>query len=564
MSTLMSLPGNRNEREQSTTYATVGGNIDMTIRDEAGQKAKTGKTVAETLSGLHRDVANANRKVSQADMSKVQELQAMAAVVADIVNNAEQIYTHSDRERIENAKLALGKEAERLRQAGVLPENFTKDAGYEAAAKALNTLQSDYDKTYGTGSAFKRGVSAASGILQGLVTGNNAQALVGGLSPYANQFIKAYTAENSIENKIAHGLLSAVEFQLTGRSPSLGALAGIVAESSAEILSRVVFGKSPNDLTEGEKQQVVALSQVASALATTVAGGNGETAAMSMASAKNAVEHNSFGQSYTEWKKEEELRKNDPEAYAKLKEEQFKIFTDALGIAADFTPVLGDAKSFAEAEDSIDYLLASVGIIPGADIVTKPLKEAKVAYQNARKAEKLGNTEVAKQHLDKANSLFKQSLQGIYDSKQIRESFETQYGKDLVTSKTVPPSNAKNVKLAGKKHSVSGVPFDTKGFPIFDDIAQYDTRLNISIFSNLSYKDQMKMATKDLENSIRNGSVNKANFTDNQLDAIFRGDSKIPGYTWHHHQDTGRMQLVPTDKHIKTGHIGGEGMKNGK
>ncbi|WP_228064844.1 VENN motif pre-toxin domain-containing protein, partial [Muribacter muris] len=82
--------------------------------------------------------------------------------------------------------------------------------------------------------------------------------------------------------------------QLTGRSPSLGALAGIVAESSAEILSRVVFGKSPNDLTEGEKQQVVALSQVASALATTVAGGNGETVAMSMASAKNAVEHNFF------------------------------------------------------------------------------------------------------------------------------------------------------------------------------------------------------------------------------------------------------------------------------
>ncbi|MBF0786286.1 hypothetical protein E4T80_12540, partial [Muribacter muris] len=73
---------------------------------------------------------------------------------------------------------------------------------------------------------------------------------------------------------------------------SLGALAGIVAESSAEILSRVVFGKSPNDLTEGEKQQVVALSQVASALATTVAGGNGETAASAMASAKSAVENN--------------------------------------------------------------------------------------------------------------------------------------------------------------------------------------------------------------------------------------------------------------------------------
>ncbi|MBO2930305.1 MULTISPECIES: HNH endonuclease [Pseudomonadaceae] len=37
----------------------------------------------------------------------------------------------------------------------------------------------------------------------------------------------------------------------------------------------------------------------------------------------------------------------------------------------------------------------------------------------------------------------------------------------------------------------------------------------------------------------------------------------MDGYTWHHHQDSGRMQLVPELIHSKTGHIGGEAMGGG-
>ena len=43
-----------------------------------------------------------------------------------------------------------------------------------------------------------------------------------------------------------------------------------------------------------------------------------------------------------------------------------------------------------------------------------------------------------------------------------------------------------------------------------------------------------------------------------------KGKSKIPNYTWHHHQDTGRMQLIREDIHRRTGHIGGEAMDKGK
>ncbi|GAA0246977.1 hypothetical protein GCM10010492_53240 [Saccharothrix mutabilis subsp. mutabilis] len=32
-------------------------------------------------------------------------------------------------------------------------------------------------------------------------------------------------------------------------------------------------------------------------------------------------------------------------------------------------------------------------------------------------------------------------------------------------------------------------------------------------------------------------------------------------YTWHHHQDSGRMQLIRQDVHSRTGHTGGHALK---
>ena len=65
------------------------------------------------------------------------------------------------------------------------------------------------------------------------------------------------------------------------------------------------------------------------------------------------------------------------------------------------------------------------------------------------------------------------------------------------------------------------------------------------------------MASRDLWQSIQRGEVAAALFTPEQLFAIERGSSKIPGYTWHHHQDYGRMQLVPAAIHNAVGHVGG-------
>ncbi|KAB7613722.1 hypothetical protein F9L33_10125 [Amylibacter sp. SFDW26] len=53
-------------------------------------------------------------------------------------------------------------------------------------------------------------------------------------------------------------------------------------------------------------------------------------------------------------------------------------------------------------------------------------------------------------------------------------------------------------------------------------------------------------------------------FNDDQLKALEAGSAKIPNYTWHHHQDAGRMQLVRQRLHNQTGHIGGEAINQGR
>ena len=151
-----------------------------------------------------------------------------------------------------------------------------------------------------------------------------------------------------------------------------------------------------------------------------------------------------------------------------------------------------------------------------------------------------------------------------YHSRNIRSNLEQRYGKENITSSTVPPSNGKNVKLADQRHPKTGVPFDGKGFPIFDNIAKYDTKIDAKAFRSKSSTGQMRLATKDLAEAIKRGEVSSSSFNSEQLKAIKKGKSKIPSYTWHHHQDTGRMQLISERKYTQTGHIGGEAMDKGK
>ena len=158
-----------------------------------------------------------------------------------------------------------------------------------------------------------------------------------------------------------------------------------------------------------------------------------------------------------------------------------------------------------------------------------------------------------------------------YNSKLIRHDLEQKYGKENVVSTTVPPTSKPNVKLAGQHKDIvlkdgtpSRIVFDKKGYPIFDDAAKYETHIPIDKFRSSSYSGQMKLGSQDLSQQIKSGKISSNQFTEAQLKAIHAGNAKIPDYTWHHHQDTGRMQLVPTDVHEGARHVGWESMHKGQ
>ena len=132
-------------------------------------------------------------------------------------------------------------------------------------------------------------------------------------------------------------------------------------------------------------------------------------------------------------------------------------------------------------------------------------------------------------------------------------------GKGLIST-TLPGKSLKNVKLAGKQHPVSGVYFDRRGYPIFDSHAIMDTRIPSSIASGAVSDAHKRAATLLLKEEINAGRILGVMFTPKQMKQIQAGRAQIDGFTWHHHQDFSRMQLIPRKIHDKTGHVGGDKM----
>lgn len=97
-----------------------------------------------------------------------------------------------------------------------------------------------------------------------------------------------------------------------------------------------------------------------------------------------------------------------------------------------------------------------------------------------------------------------------------------------------PKKIPRNGGLAGSKHPKTKVPFDKDGFPDFS--------------KNL-YKD-----------GVNDVNIKPTGNRGSDIDAANKaaGYSETPrGQTWHHHQNTGRMQLVDSKIHSATGHTGG-------
>lgn len=111
----------------------------------------------------------------------------------------------------------------------------------------------------------------------------------------------------------------------------------------------------------------------------------------------------------------------------------------------------------------------------------------------------------------------------------------------------------KNGHLAGKNHPVTDVPFDSEGFPVFEAKARVTLDPTDYLKTRTSHKS---IASKKLYEQLIKDSGLASKFTAKEL-SIFKEGGTPSGYTWHHHQDTGVMELVNDIIHGKTGHTGG-------
>ena len=284
ISSALSLLGNTNERERSTTKSAISGNIQIETE------------TPENLTALSRDTKNANQRVEKQDLQKVQERQEMAKVIGDITNNAISIATYNEREKINKLSLEKFKAEEKYGKESTQAQEI---------GKQISVIQKGIDDAYGIGSEKGMAIRAVTAALQAAAQNDTAGSLVALASPYLNQKIHEMTAGDTAKDKatnlMAHALLSAVEFQVTGKDPLTGAIAGVTGEATAEIIARA-YGKPVSELTANEKENISTLSQLAGRLASALTakangttaeqGGSFLTATSGAETAKRAVENN--------------------------------------------------------------------------------------------------------------------------------------------------------------------------------------------------------------------------------------------------------------------------------
>ena len=116
-------------------------------------------------------------------------------------------------------------------------------------------------------------------------------------------------------------------------------------------------------------------------------------------------------------------------------------------------------------------------------------------------------------------------------------------------------------------HGVTGIPFIEKTvknpdtgeiycqrFPVFK--SEFDAYLPEDLYKA---KDRYQFAecNRQLKAAINENPFMAKQFDADQLDQIKKGETP-DGFTWHHNEDDGKIQLVDSYIHAKTGHVGGK------
>lgn len=129
--------------------------------------------------------------------------------------------------------------------------------------------------------------------------------------------------------------------------------------------------------------------------------------------------------------------------------------------------------------------------------------------------------------------------------KTINESKEGQIGDD-------------GVEYVLKTIEVNGIEVEGV-FP------QFESTIDVQLPDELiqaTDSAQAKFANQELTEKVQNDPEFAKQFNDEQLEQIENGDTP-DGYTWHHNEESGKMQLISTEDHQNNRHTGGKAIWGG-
>ena len=234
---------------------------------------------------------------------------------------------------------------------------------------------------------------------------------------------------------------------------------------------------------------------------------------------------------------------------------------DGIHDAAKAADTFHDAVKAADAANDVsDALKASDKIIDQADVVADIRKKAEVVSDNADDIADV---------LKKADDVKDAAKQAENVSTAFKVANDADTAKDI-SKKAVEyiPLKTINQNLEGAKHQETGIEFVrryldfsdgthlTGVFPKFQSAVDIELPPELYKASFSDQKEYLKKALKEMAEDEVGERELKRFFDDDAIKAIKEG--VIPeGFTWHHNEQEGLMQLVDESIHAATAHTGG-------
>lgn len=230
-------------------------------------------------------------------------------------------------------------------------------------------------------------------------------------------------------------------------------------------------------------------------------------------------------------------------------EEEYFAFYLAADVIA-LLPIVGVIKYFQHIEDIGDGIKATADVVDSVADVNKASDNAVDAVNTMADAAKNADN-------------FSDTIDNIKDTTKLGQT-----AKEVITkvTKGYEPISTINNRYLNSTHPDTGVEFKqafisySNGQKIVGVFPKFDSAADVQLPEGLykaSFLQQEKYCIEQLQKQLKNPfSGTKRNFSDAEIEQIM--DNKIPnGYTWHHNQKEGLMQIVSREIHEATRHTGG-------